>query len=77
MPPWIIPDELPLAPKARSLRSKSATRRPRMLASRATPEPFTPPPMTTTSTSVLSPPVASARGPAVSVVCPDSATRAL
>src|SRR5690554_2608312 len=34
-----------------SLRSKRATRRPRRVASRATPVPLTPPPMTMTSTS--------------------------
>ncbi len=51
-PPWIMPLELPLAPNARSLRSNRATLRPRCEASRATPTPFTPPPMTTTSTSV-------------------------
>src|SRR4051812_29695010 len=49
MPPGIIPLELPLAPKARSLRSKRATLRPRSERARATPVPFTPPPRTATS----------------------------
>src|SRR5262249_47654179 len=65
-----IPLEFPLAPKARSCRSKSATLRPRNAASRATPVPFTPPPMTITSTSVdrpLSRPSRAELGPPCSI----------
>src|SRR5690606_12874542 len=40
-------------PEARSRASTSATRRPRVAASSATPHPVTPPPMTTTSNSSL------------------------
>src|SRR5690349_3665061 len=46
-----MPLELPLAPKAKSLRSNSKTVKPRSVASRSTPTPFTPPPITITSRS--------------------------
>src|SRR6267143_4782810 len=46
MPPWISLDDRPEVPLAKSSPSNRATRRPRMAASRATPQPVIPPPIT-------------------------------
>ena len=49
MPPWTIFDDFDDVPDAKSAFSTSAVRSPRLAASRATPAPVTPPPMTRTS----------------------------
>ena len=51
MPPWMSFVERPDVPLAKSSRSTSATLRPRVVASHATPAPTHPPPTTTTSNS--------------------------
>src|ERR1051326_1335481 len=51
MPPWISLELRLDVPAAQSLRSTSATRRPRSAASRATPAPVIPPPTTSRSSS--------------------------
>src|ERR1700722_3280024 len=51
MPPWIIFEDFEDVPDAKSPFSTRAVRRPRLAASRATPAPVIPPPMTRTSNS--------------------------
>lgn len=51
MPPWMSFVERDDVPDAKSSRSTSATLRPRVEASIATPVPVAPPPMTSTSNS--------------------------
>src|SRR6476620_2558880 len=57
MPPCTSRDDRPDVPLPKSSRSRSATSSPRIAASRATPHPLMPPPMTRTSNSLRKAPV--------------------